>query len=41
MLTNNEDPKGTAFSVSVDAVKGKGTFPWLDNLFTGRNAYFQ
>ena len=27
MLTNNEDPKGTAFSVSVDAVKGKGTFP--------------
>jgi hypothetical protein len=27
MLTNNEDPKGTAFSVSVDAVKGKGTLP--------------
>lgn len=24
MVTNNEDPKGTAFSVSVDAVKEKG-----------------
>lgn len=26
MVTNNEDPKGTAFSVSVDATKEHGTF---------------
>ena len=26
MVSNNEDPKGTAFSVSVDAVKEHGEF---------------
>jgi GTP cyclohydrolase II len=28
MLVNNEDPKGTAFSVTVDATKENGAFPF-------------
>ena len=29
MVTNNEDPKETAFSVSVDATKEHGTLEWM------------
>jgi low affinity Fe/Cu permease len=44
MVTNNEDPKGTAFSISVDATREHGTSPmigWSEhwNLYTRTNIH--